>query len=153
MKTLILDRSYFVPTTIKMPPSSIASLLLSGGTSCGQRAYIDHVLGLLRNTLETFEFRYILHNLSLILETVQLPRLTGSTQSNVNISTFMKFTSCTSSTITKLCITPSSPPQPLHLFHSVFPWLRELFSNRGGLASNLSLGDLSKSSTIQKWRS
>jgi len=124
LKRLKLRRSYFVPTTIKMPVSSIKSLSLR---SAHQPAAIEYILGLLRSTLETLEVKNVASNISLILETVQLLRLTCFKRWGVNPG-LTELTPRASSTITKLCITTCSDPHPLCLSDGVFPKLRELFS-------------------------
>ena len=118
LKSLILDDSPFVPTGIEMPRSSITSLKLTPG---GRRLPVEHTLGLLRNTLETLEVTYLPVDIALILETMQLPRLTC-------IRGFAGFIPHPSSTITKLCITTWSTQFPLGLSDSAFPQLRELYS-------------------------
>ena len=139
LKELILNGSCFVPTAIEMPVSSTTSLSLAH-THHHQPSGMGHTLGLLRSTLETLEVNNIAEDLSLILETVQLPRLTCLKRWRANPSLLTGFTPRTSGTITKLCITTMYEPHPLGVSDSIF--------HRGGLASNLSLGGPSKSSTI-----
>jgi hypothetical protein len=124
LKKLILDRSYFVPTPIEVPLSSITALSFVGGAFKGHCASLEHALGLLKNTLETLEVGYVPKNIFPILEAVQLPHLTSLyvTASGFNV------TPRAFSSITKLWITVLPGPRPLSLSDGLFPQLRELFS-------------------------
>jgi len=126
LKELTLNGSCFVPTTIEMPVSSITSLSLPHARH--QPSVIGHTLGLLRSTLETLGVTNTPENLPLILETVQLPRLTCLKCWLGDPSRLTRFTPRTSGTITKLCITTLYGPRPLGVSDSIFPQLCELFS-------------------------
>ena len=122
LKSLVLDNTHFIPTTIEMPRSSITSLKLARGH---RRALVEHTLRLLRDTLKTLNVEYMSVDIPLILETMKLPRLTCICTDTPGFTGSMPHTS---STITKLCITTWSTPFPLVLSDSAFPHLRELYS-------------------------
>jgi hypothetical protein len=125
LKTLILEHSQFIPTAIELPLSSITSLSFAWTQ---QPAPIEHILRPLRNSLDRLEVKWVTFNISLIIDTVQLPNLTCFTGWGVDASTLRGFTPRASSTITKLCITARFIAQPLGLSDIVLPQLRELYS-------------------------
>jgi len=126
LKELILIVSFFVPTAIEMPVSSVTSLSLP--STSHQPSAIGHTMGLLRTTLETLGVTGVPKNFPLILETVQLPRLTCLKWWLTDPSRLTMFTPRTSGTITKLCITTAYFPRPLGVSDNIFPQLCELFS-------------------------
>jgi len=125
LKALVLNFSYFFPTATKMPVSSITSLSLG---PVNPPAAIKHTLRLFRSTLEILEISFIPVDVPLILEAVQLPRLTCFTLYSVTPEGLTEFTPRASSTITKLCIITSCEPCRFGLSDGVFPKLREVSS-------------------------
>ena len=145
-KELILNGSCFVPTAIEIPVSSITSLSLAYAHH-HQPSGMGHTLGLLRSTLERLEVNNIAEELSLIIETVQLPRLTCLKRWRANPSRH---------TVSHPVLLVQSPNYASRLCTNHILWVSPTVyfpscansSHRGGLASNLSLGGPSKSSTI-----
>jgi len=124
LRTLVLNQSMFVPTTAKMPSSSITALTFVPGAS--QSAPTIHILRLLSASLEALDVGYTPRLVYPTLLTMQFPRLASLRHKTADMSSLAVLTSHLS--ITKLYISVPIKHQHLGFTLDVLPRLRDLSS-------------------------
>lgn len=127
LRKLILNQSIFVPSTAKMPPSSITALTFVPGVT--QPAPTAHILRLVSESLETLDVGYspkTVYYALLALETLHFPRLVSLRHGSQELNTLAFLTSPLS--ITRLYISAPISYQPLDFTLDVLPGLRDLSS-------------------------
>ena len=124
LRELVLNRSIFVPSTAKMPSSSIKALTFVPGAA--QPAPTAHILRLLSESLETLDVGYSPGTVYSTLLTLQLPRLVCLRHSSQELNTLAVLTSHLS--ITRLYISVPISYQQLDFTLDVLPQLRDLSS-------------------------
>jgi len=127
LRELVLNQSIFVPSTAKMPPSSITSLSFVPGAT--QPAPTAHILRLLSESLEVLDVSYssrTVYCTLVALRTVQFPHLVSLRHNSLELNTLALLTSHLS--ITKLYILATISYQQLDFTPDVLPGLRDLSS-------------------------
>jgi len=124
LRELILDQSIFIPTTAKMPSSSITSLTFVPGAS--EQAPAAYLLKLLSESLEVLDAGYTPRTVYSTLLTMRFPRLVSLRHRSQDLNALTVLTSHVS--ITKLYIPPFLGPEEMDFPHDVLPQLRELAS-------------------------
>ena len=124
LRELVLNQSIFVPSTAKMPSSSITTLTFVPGVV--QPAPTAHILGLLSESLETLNVGWFSGTVYSTLLTLQFPRLVSLRHSSEELYTLAVLTSHLS--ITRLHISVPISYQQLDFTLDVLPQLRDLSS-------------------------
>jgi hypothetical protein len=124
LRELVLNQSIFVPSTAKMPSSSITTLTFVPGAA--QPAPTAHILKLLSESLEALDVGYSSRTVYYILLALQFPRLVSLRHKSQELNTLALLTSRLS--ITKLYISVPISHQQLDFTPDVLPGLRDLSS-------------------------
>src|SRR5258706_3540290 len=124
LRELVLNQSIFVPSTAKMPSSSIPALTFVPGTA--QPAPTAHILRLLSESLEALNVGCSPGTVYSTLLTLQFPRLVSLRHSSQQLNTLAVLTSHLS--ITRLHISVPISYHPLDFTLDVLPRLRDLSS-------------------------
>ena len=126
LRELVLNQSIFVPSTAKMPPSSITALTFVPGAA--QPAPTAHILRLLSESLEALDVGYSSRTVyyTLMASPLQFPHLVSLRHKSQELNTLALLTSHLS--ITKLYISVPISYQQLDFTPDVLPRLRDLSS-------------------------
>ena len=124
LRELVLNQSIFIPSTAKMPSSSITALTFIPGAALP--APTAHILGLLSESLETLNVGCFSGTVYSALLTLHFPRLVSLRHSSQELNTLAVLTSHLS--ITTLHVSVPISYQQLDFTLDVLPQLRDLSS-------------------------